>query len=76
MMAKSKARKLRDRMVREGYRDPSSGRGTYALQDLTTRKTKTKKETLQKIYKKQRHSHVLYNENDRCFLFSLLNLQY
>ncbi|WP_096156627.1 MULTISPECIES: hypothetical protein [Bacillus] len=69
-MAKSRARKMRDKLVREGFRDPGNGRGTYALQNLTTRKTKTKQETLQKTYKKQRHSHEIYNENDRCFYLS------
>ena len=61
-MAKSKARKLRDKLVREGFRDSSNGRGTYALQDLTTRKTKTKQEKLTQMYKKERQSNY---RNDR-----------
>ncbi|MBM7542254.1 hypothetical protein [Amphibacillus cookii] len=43
-MAKSKARKTREKLVREGYRDPAKNRGIYALGDLRTRKRKTKHE--------------------------------
>ncbi len=43
-MAKSKARKTREKLVREGYRDPAKNRGIYALGDLRTRKSKTKHE--------------------------------
>ena len=55
-MAKSKARKLREKLVREGYRDPANGRGTYALENLSTRKTKTKAEKLMQLHKKERQS--------------------
>ncbi|PWA05731.1 hypothetical protein DCC39_17895 [Pueribacillus theae] len=43
-MAKSKAKKMREKMVREGYRNPSKNRGVYALVDLRTRKSKSKHE--------------------------------
>ncbi|SEO01426.1 hypothetical protein SAMN04488134_103121 [Amphibacillus marinus] len=43
-MTKSKAKKRRDKLVREGYRDPGENRGIYALGDLRTRKCKTKHE--------------------------------
>ncbi|MEA3320475.1 MAG: hypothetical protein U9Q88_10635 [Bacillota bacterium] len=55
-MAKSKAKKLRDKQVREGKRNPENGRGTYALANLTTKTTKTKKEKLNQLYKKERQS--------------------
>ncbi|WP_404347764.1 hypothetical protein LG311_18715 [Sutcliffiella horikoshii] len=55
-MAKSKAKKLRDKQAREGRRNPENGRGTYALANLTTKTTKTKKEKLNQLYKKERQS--------------------
>ncbi|WP_240948515.1 hypothetical protein [Bacillus sp. RO1] len=55
-MAKSKAKKLRDKQVREGNRNPENGRGIYALANLTTKTTKTKKEKLNQLYKKERQS--------------------
>lgn len=45
-MAKSRARKIRDKMVREGRMDPAKMRGIYALADLGTRKSKTKHEKM------------------------------
>ncbi|MGG1575746.1 uracil phosphoribosyltransferase [Fictibacillus sp. NRS-1165] len=45
-MSKSKARKQRERLIREGRRNPLDDRGSYALIDLRTRKTKTKAEKL------------------------------
>jgi len=45
-MAKSKAKKLREKLVREGKRNPESSRSIYVLADLRTRKTKTKQEKL------------------------------
>ncbi|MCJ7841457.1 hypothetical protein MUB24_11230 [Lederbergia sp. NSJ-179] len=43
-MAKSKAKKMREKMVREGYRNPAKNRGIYALADLRTRRSKSKRE--------------------------------
>ncbi|MDN4075550.1 uracil phosphoribosyltransferase [Fictibacillus sp. CENA-BCM004] len=45
-MSKSKARKQRERLIREGRRNPLDDRGSYTLIDLRTRKTKTKTEKL------------------------------
>lgn len=45
-MAKSKAKKMREKCVREGRVDPTINRGIYALADLSTRRSKTKKGTL------------------------------
>lgn len=47
-MAKSKAKKMREKLEREGKRNPELGRGTFALVKLTTRKTKTKQEKMKK----------------------------
>lgn len=45
-MAKSRARKMKEKMIREGRMDPGKMRGIYALADLGTRKGKTKHEKL------------------------------
>jgi hypothetical protein len=47
-MARSKAKKLRAKMVREGKRNPESLRSPYALIDMSGRRTKTKKDLLYK----------------------------
>ncbi|WP_026678317.1 hypothetical protein [Fictibacillus gelatini] len=66
-MAKSDARKKRDRLVREGKRNPIENRGVYALADLRTRKTKTKAEMLQQQKHKGRLS--FYDEDNRPYFF-------
>ncbi|MBO1001090.1 hypothetical protein ACFSKI_13640 [Pseudogracilibacillus auburnensis] len=43
-MAKSRAKKIREKLIREGYRDPVKNRGIYALANLRTRKGKSKHE--------------------------------
>ncbi|MCQ6266833.1 hypothetical protein M1K46_14345 [Fictibacillus sp. WQ 8-8] len=45
-MSKSNARKQRERLIRDGRRNPLDNRGIYALKDMRTRKTKTKWEKL------------------------------
>ncbi len=65
-MGKSNARKQREKVVREGKRDPSLNRGIYAMANLSTRRTKTKKEALQQQYKK---THRFHYESDESFLF-------
>ncbi|PGP12501.1 hypothetical protein COA01_32300 [Bacillus cereus] len=55
-MAKSKAKKIREKMVREGKRNPENSRSIYALKDLRTRKTKTKQEQLNKVLYEERLS--------------------
>lgn len=45
-MAKSRAKKIRDKRMREGKMNPIRSRGTYALADLRTRQTKTKQEIM------------------------------
>lgn len=51
-MAKTKTKRAREKMVREGKRNPELGRGVFALLDLSTKKTETKKGKLQKAEKK------------------------
>src|SRR5699024_1828830 len=46
MMAKSRARKIREKRVREGKRNPANDRGSYVFADMQTRKTKTKNEIM------------------------------
>ncbi|QOR66410.1 hypothetical protein IM538_22045 [Cytobacillus suaedae] len=50
-MAKSRAKKVREKIEREGKRNPELGRSPFAFADLRSRKTKTKKDVL------YRHKH-------------------
>ncbi|OYD59539.1 hypothetical protein CGZ90_06505 [Fictibacillus aquaticus] len=65
-MAKSKAKKQREKSVREGKRSPASGRSIYAIADLRTRRTKTKQEKLQQNKHKGR-SHQSYEDGGSSF---------
>lgn len=51
-MAYSEAKKKRRKLEREGKRNPDLGRGVFALLDLNTKKTETKKEKVNKAEKK------------------------
>ncbi|GGE26624.1 hypothetical protein GCM10011391_01160 [Pullulanibacillus camelliae] len=53
-MADSKAKKWRKKRVREGHRNPELSRSPFALADMRTRKTTTKKELLYKHKHKNR----------------------
>lgn len=46
-MSRSKAKKQREKRIREGKRNPALNRGVYAMADLATRKTKTKQEYME-----------------------------
>ncbi|MFD1737284.1 hypothetical protein ACFSCX_12040 [Bacillus salitolerans] len=63
-MSKSKARKYREKIVREGTRNPELSRSPYVLYDLRTKKTKTKKDLL---YRSKHKNHVSDNRNDGSF---------
>ncbi|WP_449537526.1 hypothetical protein [Ferdinandcohnia sp. Marseille-Q9671] len=65
-MAKSNARKKRERLVREGKRNPENGRSPFALTDLQTRMTKTKKDYL---YRNKHKNHSFSDGNDGSFYF-------
>ncbi|MCH1627031.1 hypothetical protein [Fredinandcohnia quinoae] len=65
-MAKSNARKVREKQVREGKRNPLNGRSPYALSDMHTRTTKTKKDYLYRT-KHKNHSSNYGNDGSFCF---------
>lgn len=65
-MAKSKAKKLREKLVREGKRNPESSRSPFAFVDLTTKRTKNKKDLLYRNKYKNQHSS---EGNDGSFYF-------
>lgn len=69
-MAKSKAKKMREKLEREGLRNPETSRGVFALTDMRTRKTKTKKEKMfQSKHKKRFTDHQDgYGSSNRSFL--------
>lgn len=56
-LAKSKAKKMREKIVREGRRNPEVSRSPFVFADMRTRRTKTKKDYLYRNNKKNRSSH-------------------
>ncbi|NDI34265.1 hypothetical protein [Chengkuizengella sediminis] len=66
-MAKSKAKKFRERLEREGRRNPLENRSPFALIDMHTRKTKTKKDYLYRNKHKNQH---IQKENVGSFYFN------
>lgn len=70
-MAKSKAKRHRERLVREGRRNPEAGRSPFAFVDMQTRKTKTKKDIMYRCKHKNQSSHL---GNDGSFLFFHIHL--
>lgn len=69
-MAKSAAKKLREKAVREGKRNPECNRSPFAHADMRTRKTKTKKEQLYSSKYKNRYSDE--NRRDGSFFMYYL----
>ncbi|WP_423417758.1 hypothetical protein [Fictibacillus nanhaiensis] len=74
-MAKSKAKKTRERAVRQGKRDPIQERSAFANQEIynwmTTKTTKSKREKLNSIKHKKRLSSTGYNEDhSRSFIYT------
>lgn len=67
-MAKTKAKKVREKRVREGRRNPEESRSPFILADMRTRKTKTKKDYLYKGKYKNQSSQA---GNDGSFYFGL-----
>jgi hypothetical protein len=63
-VAKSKAKKLRERLVREGNRNPEASRSPFAFTDMRIRKTKTKKDLL---YRNKHKNHSPYEEKNGSF---------
>jgi hypothetical protein len=72
-MAKTKAKKLREKLVREGKRNPNANRSNFSDTEMykmmASKKTKTKKEILNRIKHKERLSGAGYSDgSDRSFL--------
>ena len=65
-MAKSKAKKIRERRIREGKRNPENGRSPFANADLRTRMTKTKKDLLY-----QKNKITIFLKKKKMVLFIL-----
>ncbi|HEY2421218.1 MAG TPA: hypothetical protein VGI04_07380 [Neobacillus sp.] len=65
-MAKSKARKLRDKLSREGKMNPEVKRSPFVFADMRTRATKTKKDYLSQFKYK---NHQSDEGNDGSFYF-------
>lgn len=66
-MAKSHARKQREKLAREGKRNPAENRSPFAFADMQTRRTKTKKDQLYRMKHKNQSSP---EGNDGSFYFS------
>jgi hypothetical protein len=71
-MAKSNAKKKRNKWEREGLRNPELNRGIYVMADMRSRTTKTKKEKMNQVkYKKRLFDHTGDGSNSRfCILFA------
>ncbi|MUK87997.1 hypothetical protein GMD78_06240 [Ornithinibacillus sp. L9] len=63
-MAKSKAQKKRQKLIREGRLNPEINRSPYVELDLRTRKTKNKKDMMYRTkHKKNRYPHSWENDS-------------
>lgn len=66
-MAKSSAKKAREKLAREGRRNPELNRSIFALADMRQRKTKTKAEK----WNQQKHKRSLsFSSDDGLFFLS------
>ncbi|MDR7000580.1 hypothetical protein [Neobacillus niacini] len=66
-MAKSKAKRLREKLEREGKMNPDVKRSPFVFADMRTRTTKTKKDYL---YKNKYKNHYSKEGNDGSFYFT------
>jgi polyhydroxyalkanoate synthesis regulator phasin len=64
VVAKSKAKKLRDKLVREGKMNPEIKRSPFVLTDMRTRITKTRKDH---IYQFKNKNHRFQDGNDGSY---------
>lgn len=69
-MAKSAAKKMRDKAVREGKRNPECGRSPFVFTDMRSRKTKTKKDYLYRSKNKNLNSEE--GRKDGSFYYTYL----
>ncbi|WP_103110888.1 hypothetical protein [Brevibacillus reuszeri] len=67
-MAKSSARKQREKLAREGKRNPDQNRSIFAFADMRARQTKTKTEKLRQQKHKRSYS---YQQEDGLFYFAV-----
>jgi len=69
-MSNSKAKKHREKLIREGKLDVSMKRGSWGNVNPYARHTKTKQEALAQMQNKHRknHSQKLYGENGSFYL--------
>ncbi|MED1201655.1 hypothetical protein [Heyndrickxia acidicola] len=68
-MAKSKVKKSRNKLEREGVRNPELNRGIFAMADMRTRTTKTKKDKMNQIkYKNRLFDHSGDGSNSPFFI--------
>ncbi|TFB14196.1 hypothetical protein E3U55_14195 [Filobacillus milosensis] len=72
-MGKSRAKKIREKMQREGKRSPELSRSPFAFTDMRTRKTKTKKDML---YRTKHKNQLSKDGRDGSFYFGYKNSQY
>ncbi|MGP7818339.1 hypothetical protein [Niallia sp. 01092] len=73
-MAKSQAKKKRDKYLKEYGFDTTIRRGSWGAIHPVTKKTKTKQEQLIKKQKKHRKNHSHHVQEDGFFVLALLNL--
>lgn len=72
-MAQSKAKKMRQKLVREGRRNPEESRSPFAFADLRSRKTKSKIEILNshKYRSKNKNHDSFYGDDGSFYLHSV-----
>ena len=67
-MSKSRAKKYRLKLEREGKRNPETLRGGLYTIDLSTRMTKTKKDKMEQFKHKKRFQHLTKDEGISFYL--------
>jgi hypothetical protein len=65
-MGKSKAKKARKKLEREGQRNPEQSRSSFIFSDMRTRKTKSKKDH---IYRTKHKNQYSKKRDDGSFYF-------
>ncbi|MCH6265984.1 hypothetical protein [Neobacillus citreus] len=65
-MAKSKAKKLREKLARDGKMNPEARRSPFVFSDMRNRVTKSKKDHL---YQFKHKNHQTQDGNDGSFYF-------
>lgn len=78
-MAKTRSKKWREKMIREGKRDPQADRSTFAAAEMykmmATKKTMTKKDKMNQNKHKGRLSYARYSDgSNRSFFMVCANI--